>query len=62
MKKVIDITQKLLTVFIALLSAFAVYRGRTDVAIYLMLVALYTRNTVDVTVIMPKENDEEAEE
>lgn len=62
MKKVIDITQKLLTVFIALLSAFAAYKGRTDIAIYLMLVALYTRNTIDVTVIMPKEDDEEAEE
>lgn len=62
MKKVIDITQKLLTVFIVLLSAFAVYKGRTDVAIYLMLVVLYTRNTIDVTVIMPKEDDEEAEE
>ena len=62
MKKVIDTTQKLLTLFIVLLSVFAVYKGRTDVAIYLMLVALYTRNTIDVTVIMPKEDEKEAEE
>ena len=62
MKKVIDTTQKLLTFFMVLLSAFAVYKGRMDVAIYLILVALYTRNTIDVTVIMPKEDEEEAEE
>lgn len=62
MKKVIDITQKLLTIFIALLSAFAVYKDHTDIAIYLMLVALYTRNTIDVTVIIPKEDDEKVEE
>ena len=62
MKKVLNTTRVLLSYFMVLLSAFAVYKGRTDVAIYLMLVALYTRNTTDVTVIMPKEDDEEIKE
>ena len=57
MKKVLNTIQKLLSYSMVLLSAFAVYKGRVDVAIYLMLAALYT---ADLTIIVSC--DEEVEE
>lgn len=62
MKKVLNATQKLLSYSMVFLSAFAVYKGSTDVAIYLILAALYTRNTIDATIIVLNDGDKEAKE
>jgi len=61
MKKTLNAIQKFLSILMILLSAFAVYKNNADIAIYLVLVALYTENTTGVTVIMSKEDDKENE-
>ncbi len=64
MKRLPNITQnisKILSILMVLLSAFAVYKGNTDIAKYLVLVALYTLCAVDTTVIVSEEDDEENE-
>ena len=61
MKNVLNITQKILSLLMVLLSGLAVYKGNTSIAIYLVLFALYINFTVNITILIPEEEDKEDE-